>query len=213
MLDPRGREKRRVSLLECFEGSEPRFRDIWLRNKGNSHDIFHTNSLEVLDGRFADRDPAFAAGRVLVSMLWLDTVAVVDLDEKKVVWAQEGGFHRQHDPKLTDAGTMLIFDNKGGPGLSRVLEIDPFHRTLVWEYRGTEDEPFVSRTCGASQRLPNGNTLVTESDNGRAIELTRDKRIAWEYVNPHRAGPDGEYVACLFEMVRLPADFPTGWIR
>ncbi len=211
VLDAGGREKRRVSLLECFERSPPRFRDIWLRNKGRRADVFHTNSLEVLDGRFADRDGAFQAGRVLVSMLFLNTVAVIDLDERRVVWAQEGGFSGQHDPKLTDAGTMLIFDNKGGPGLSRILEIDPLDRSLKWEYRGTLEEPFLSHTCGTAQRLPNGNTLITESDNGRAFELTQDKRLVWEYVNPHRAGEDHEYVAVIFEVVRLPSDFPVGW--
>jgi hypothetical protein len=59
--------------------------------------------------------------------------------------------------------------------------------------------------------LPNGNVLVTESDNGRAFELSGDGEIVWEFYNPHRAGDRGEYVATLFEVVRLPPDFPTGW--
>ena len=32
--------------------------------------------------------------------------------------------------------------------------------------------------------------------------------MVWEFYNPHRAGERGELVAVLFEMLRLPADFP-----
>ncbi|HSN89535.1 MAG TPA: hypothetical protein VL025_22425, partial [Thermoanaerobaculia bacterium] len=56
--------------------------------------------------------------------------------------------------------------------------------------------------------LPNGNTLLTESENGRAIEVTPEGRIVWELYNPHRAGESNELVAVLFEVVRLPPDFP-----
>ena len=35
------------------------------------------------------------------------------------------------------------------------------------------------------QRLANGNTLITESVNGRAFEVTADGRIVWEFLAPH----------------------------
>ena len=75
-----------------------------------------------------------------------------------------------------------------------------------------EEDPFFTATCGTAERLPNGNTLITESDNGRAFEVTPDKEIVWEFYNPHRAGPDDEYIATLFEVIRLPSDFPTDWV-
>ncbi len=46
---------------------------------------------------------------------------------------------------------------------------------------------------------------------GRAFEVTRDKEIVWDFVNPHRAGPNNEYVGTLFEVIRLPREFPAGW--
>jgi hypothetical protein len=55
--------------------------------------------------------------------------------------------------------------------------------------------------------LWNGNTLITESENGRAIEVTRGGRVVWEFNSPHRAGPRSELVATLFEVLRLPPDF------
>ena len=92
----------------------------------------------------------------------------------------------------------------GDPGRqSSVTVFDPITRATVWHYRGSDGHPFHSRTCGTAERLPNGNTLVTESDNGRAFELSPDKEIVWEFFNPHRAGNDGQYIATLFELVRI----------
>jgi len=34
------------------------------------------------------------------------------------------------------------------------------------------------------QRLPNGNTLITEAASGRAFEVTPEKEIVWEFVSP-----------------------------
>jgi hypothetical protein len=206
VLDPDGRVRRRISLLECFERS-PYAR--LLRRMPPSGDIFHTNTLEVLDGRFADRDPAFRKGNLLVSVLKLDTLAVVDPERRTVVWARTGGWRRQHQPTFLDDGHLLLFDNTGaGPGRSRVEELDPRTGKVVWQYGGTPGADLFSKTLGSCQRLPNGNTLITESENGRALEVTRDHRVVWEFYNPHRAGERGELVAVLFEMLRLPADFP-----
>jgi len=43
--------------------------------------------------------------------------------------------------------------------------------------------------------------------------VTRSKEIVWEFVSPHRAGDRGELVATLFDLTRIPADSPPGWIR
>jgi hypothetical protein len=65
---------------------------------------------------------------------------------------------------------------------------------------------------GAVQRLPNGNTLVTESEGGRVIEVTRDGEIVWEFHTPHRAGDEDEFIATIGRMRRLPPDHPVAWI-
>jgi hypothetical protein len=76
-----------------------------------------------------------------------------------------------------------------------------------------EPAPFFSNFCGTAERLPNGNTLIVESDNGRAFEVTSAGAIVWEFHNPHRAGEEGEFIARLFDLVRLPPEFPTAWIE
>lgn len=209
VLDADGNETHRLSLLEAFERSP--FRDVWRTQPKRSGDIFHTNSIEVLDGRFAGRAPWLKAGNLLLSMLEFDCVAVVDPQTETVVMAWQDGFRKQHDPRILDDGGLLLFDNRGLGEASRVLEVDPATLRPVWSYVGTPERPFYSETCGAAARLPNGNTLITESDYGRAFEVTRDGEIVWEFYNPHRAGAQGQYVAALLEMVRLPVDFPLDW--
>jgi len=205
-LDPEGHPIRRISVLEAFERSA--FAPL-LRGMERSGDVFHTNTIELLDGRFAARDPAFRKGNLLLSVLKLDTLAVLDPDEGKIVWARKGIWRRQHQPTFLDNGDLLLFDNTGaGAGRSRVLEIDPRSGAVRWRFGGGPDVDLFSKTLGSCQRLPNGNTLVTESENGRALEVTHDGRVVWEFNNPHRAGERGELVAVLFEMIRLPPDFP-----
>jgi hypothetical protein len=210
ILGPDGAEKRRISLLEAFENSS--FAEIYHSQNRTRGDLFHTNSLEVLDGRIASRVPAFKRGRILTSMNNLSAIAVVDLEQKSVVWARKGGNSGQHDPKILDNGHLLLFDNRGTPGRSNVIEFDLGAGRPVWRYGGTKEKPFFSPRLGTAQRLPNGNTLITESNSGRAFEVTQDKQIVWEFYNPHRAGENGEYIATIFELLRLPPEFPTDWI-
>jgi len=37
----------------------------------------------------------------------------------------------------------------------------------------------------SAQRLPNGNTLITEGSDGRIFEVTRDHELVWEYISPY----------------------------
>jgi hypothetical protein len=111
-----------------------------------------------------------------------------------------GQHHAHLIPKgLPGAGHLLIFDNGGSSGYgfdtpiarngygglaratSRVLEIDPVKMELVWSYAA---EGFFSTNISGAQRLPNGNTLITEGAGGRVFEVTAQRKIVWEYMNP-----------------------------
>ena len=81
---------------------------------------------------------------------------------------------------------------------SRVIEFNPVTKDIVWEYSPAtlkfseelfgykEFSPFIS----SAQRLPNGNTLITEGSNGRIIEVTKDFEVVWEYVSPYAVAWD-----------------------
>jgi hypothetical protein len=207
ILDSNGKEKARYSLLEAFERSA-KHRKIWEESTRRHGDLFHTNSIEVLDGRFAAINPAFAEGNFLLSSRHLNTVFVVAPRPNEVVWALRAGFKAQHDARFLDDGTLMLFDNSGPRRASAVKVYDPSNNALRWEYAGSEVRPFHTQFCGTAQRLPNGNTLITESDNGRAFEIALDGTIVWDFYNPHRAGKNDEFIATLFRMDRLPPDFP-----
>ena len=88
---------------------------------------------------------------------------------------------------------------------SRVLELDPLTLEPVLEYSGSPEEPFFSSLMGTVQRLPGGNTLITESDFGRAFEVDAAGRIVWEFDSPHTAGENDEFVAVIPEFTFIPA--------
>ena len=77
---------------------------------------------------------------------------------------------------------------------SRVLEIDPVAMKIVWQYTPTEagflapmdSNRFYSPFISGMQRLPNGNTLITEGSDGRVFEVTPDHKIVWEFVSPYK---------------------------
>ena len=205
VLGADGAERRHYSVVDALRDSD--FGTLLTHSKGwegLQGDLLHTNTLEILDGKHAERSRAFKKGNVLVSMPAVDAIAVIDLDTNRVVWALTGMFEGQHDPTFVDTGNLLIFDNLSEPEGSRVIEVDPFTQDIAWVYRAEGETAFYSEFSGANSRLPNGNTLITESEGGRAFEVTPDKRIVWEFRSPHQAGDNQEFIAALLEMQRLP---------
>lgn len=208
ILNPAGKEIGQLSVLKALEKA-----NYPVKEKMESVDILHTNTIELLDGSLAQRLPAFKKGNILLSCCYFNLVCVVDFKAQQIVWTLSDMWKLQHLPTVLDNGNILIFDNRGGRGeQSRVLEFDPGTKKIHWLYEGTPAEPFFTAKCGYNQRLPNGNTLITESDNGRAFEVTPGKKIVWEFFNPHRAGKYNELIATLFELIRLEADFPLDWL-
>jgi outer membrane protein assembly factor BamB len=197
VLSPEGRELKKVSILDALVGSDyARLLDrvVWF----NKHDFIHTNNIDLIDAEAARVFPFGREGQVLLSFRELDAVAVLDLDSERIIWARTGNWMAQHDPDILPDGHLLLYDNLGNHGegdTTRLLEIDPNNGAEVWSYAGNSEQPFDSSVRGAQQRLPNGNTLITESSGGRLFEVTRDGRIVWEFLNPVRAqAPDGKAI-------------------
>lgn len=207
ILSPNGEELERISILDAFLDSDYAAALAPAHKQG---DILHTNTIELMDGRFAERHPLYTAGNALISIPSLNLIAVMSLTERRIVWTLGGLWTFQHQPTVLDDGRMLVFDNQGHHGKSKVVEIDPLTQEIHWAYRHTEAAPFHSQIIGSCQRLPNGNTLITESTKGRAFEVTRGGQIVWEFYNPERAGADQEFIACLYELVRIDSDYFTG---
>lgn len=150
-------------------------------------DLLHTNSIEWMHNKqLESRDPIYAAGNVLVSMRHQHAVAIIDWDAGQLVWAWgPGEILGPHDASTLENGNILLFDNGWGRGWSRVVELDPLTREIVWEYKAPTPTDFYSEARGSCQRLPNGNTLITNSNSGQVFEVTRDGDIVWEFLSPH----------------------------
>ena len=132
---------------------------------------------------------------------------------------------------LPGEGNILVFDNGGWAGYgapnpgasdgtktairdySRVLEFDPVTLEIVWQCTPKEMgflipldacrfySPFIS----SAQRLPNGNTLITEGSDGRLIEVTKEYEIVWEYVCPYFS--DDDNMNYIYRAYRAPYEW------
>ena len=114
---------------------------------------------------------------------------------------QTSGQHDAHliPEGLPGAGDLLVFDNQGEAGYpaqklavlpgSRVLEIDPVRKQIIWQYTAADSGQapwgFYSAFISSARRLPNGNTLIDEGMNGRFFQITPQGEIVWEYVSPY----------------------------
>jgi hypothetical protein len=210
-LDSDGKALRRFSVFDAFLNSD--FATyLFSTPPSNVGDYLHVNSIEYLTETRADALPFAKAGQVLVSLRNPGIVAVVDFDEAKVVWAMQGPWKLQHDPNILDNGNLLVFDNQGhmGPGgVTRVVEFDLQQQKPVWVYSGDADQPFQSLKRGSHDRLPNGNTLITESHAGRIFEVTMEGKIVWEYHTPERWRSTEPFIPYLRYARRYPNDWFT----
>lgn len=189
ILDDAGNVLEQASIYDLLSSDRTAFEfqtiDRMLETKLTVLDLLHTNSIEFMrQPESAPPGPLYSSDNVMISIRHQDTVAIFDWKNKKLLWAWgQGEVSGQHDATLLDNGNLLIFDNGLESGRSRVIELDPRSREIVWQYRG-EPEGFFTLSRGSSQRLPNGNTLVALSEAGEAFEVTRDGRIVWRFLNP-----------------------------
>jgi len=221
--DANGKELHRVAVSEVLEEIDwldlraafwehSRVRGYGLKQHGR-FDPFHTNALHILSADEATRlGGRFRPGDALISMAMLDTLAAVDRSSGKVRWWQQGPFGMQHQPRVTLDGGIAVFNNRYQPKRSAVQVFDPLTHRVVWQYGGSADEPLYSRRSGGVEILGNGNLLIVEAERGRALEVTREKAVVWEYRSPYRAGKGQDRVAGIYSMQRLP-ESKLSWLE
>lgn len=197
ILSPEGQELKRVSISKIFINSDfSNFEFVPVSPiKG---DLWHTNNVEILNEQVVAQFPTLKKGEILVSLKHIDSVAVVDLNKEQIVSIIRGEWRGQHDPDFLPNGNILLFDNLGHYGKgggSQIIEVNPISREIVWRYAGNEKDIFFSKIRSSQQRLPNGNTLITSSDQGRIFEVTPEQEIVWEFINPFRSPHDNQLTA------------------
>ncbi|MCB0714145.1 MAG: aryl-sulfate sulfotransferase [Ignavibacteriae bacterium] len=122
--------------------------------------------------------------------------------------AEDQQLFSQHDaewiaPDLPGAGHILTFNNgvrRPDGNYSSVDEIVPPYtpegtytrvegtaygpEEILWSYTASNPTDFYSSNISGAGRLPSGNTLICEGDNGRFFEVLPTGEIVWEYINP-----------------------------
>jgi len=116
--------------------------------------------------------------------------------------------HGQHDAHwivtgLPGEGNIMIFNNGqdrpdgdyssadeivppvDGSGIYELVVGSAYAPTDVWwSYTAPEPTDFNSPRYGGTQRLPNGNTLICNSDRGEFLEVNSSNEIVWRYISP-----------------------------
>lgn len=130
---------------------------------------------------------------VLMSLRTTSGILGVEKSTGELVWhIGHDIVAQQHTPVELPSGNILIFDNGNfRPGIatpfSRAIEVNPVTKAIEWEYTDELRTAFFSPYMGSAQRLPNGNTHITEAATGRLFEVTPAGKIVWEYVIPYFA--------------------------
>ncbi len=155
-------------------------------------------------------DERFNPDNIIINSREASFIAIINRATGKIVWRLGPNFkapwsqkvgpivaahHAHMIPKgLPGAGNILVFDNGGAAGYgganggylhersyTRVLEFDPITLKVVWSYGAASGpEHFICGAQGSAQRLPNGNTLITQADSGRFFEVLPTRETVWE---------------------------------
>jgi hypothetical protein len=125
-------------------------------------------------------------GVFMVSLKNFDQVVAINRSTKDIEWTlgaddNDAILHEQHNPDYieTEDGrpVVLVADSLNDRVVEYTREDDGWNRTWVLRGGGL-DEP------RDADRLPNGNTLVSDRRGHRFLEVTPDGEVVWEVYGP-----------------------------
>ena len=159
---------------------EWKFRDHGFKKVGGgkySDDWTHVNDIDLIEDRY-----------VMVSIRNFDQIILIDiLTDKIVSTLGEDGRHdimyEQHNPQYlvssNNIPTIIVADSENDRIVEYELSNDGTQNwEPTWILSGNFSWP------RDADRLPNGNTLITDSLNHRVIEVTPLGKIVWEVRSP-----------------------------
>ncbi|MFB6170403.1 MAG: hypothetical protein ABEJ06_04565 [Haloarculaceae archaeon] len=139
-----------------------------------------------------------APGRYLVSVRNANQVLVVTRGEGVTEVINADGdpslFYEQHNPQWLGDGHVLLADSEN----DRIVELRRDEATGRWEHTWSIDSAggYHFDWPRDADRLPNGNTLVSDTRNQRVLEITESGRVVWSRRLP----------ANVYEADRLPGE-------
>ena len=174
--------------------------------KQPSFEPIHANNIENLEWDI----PGIAKkGDWLITIRNLDRVLIVDPEKEEIVWQWgENIIDMPHHATFLQGDKILLLDNGAHQKSSRVIELDLRSKRIIWQYGRKPGQEFFTGTGGSAQRLPNGNTLIAETNSGHVFEVTAAGEIVWEWYAEYRT--EGRHKGkrkTVYRMMRLPYDF------
>ncbi|WP_313692966.1 aryl-sulfate sulfotransferase [Halorarum halobium] len=151
--------------------------DRFSHSGGGPHgeDWTHVNDVdEIRDGVF------------MVSVRNFDQTIAIDRESKEILWTLGSDddydvLNEQHNPDYIEGengtGTVLVADSMNDRVVEYARVDGEWEQTWVLEGGGL-DEP------RDADRLPNGNTLVTDRHGHRVVEVTPRGEVVWEFYTP-----------------------------
>ncbi len=149
-------------------------------------DTMHLNDVETFPDTM--EPGVFSRGDIMISLRNINTVLVFDPETLLAKHVSFGGFIRQHDPDFIDGNTISIYDNNHDSDFDQshhsriVIESATTGERSVF-FEGNAKTSFYSGLMGKHQWLENGNLLITEARNGRAMEVNPQGDVVWAYNN------------------------------
>lgn len=144
-------------------------------------------------------------GNFQISVRNFDMIIQVDPDTGEIVstTGQPGRtelLNRQHNPQLLeDHGSLVVADSEN----NRIVEINTTDERVIWEYTGPKGDPL--QWPRDANRMPNGNTLITDSRTNRILEVDESGNVVWEFRDQ-----DGEVIPLPYTAERLPEGESAG---
>jgi arylsulfotransferase ASST len=215
-------------LLGCLPGDWIHINSVSLLGKNqwyeSGDDRFHPNNLII-----SSRHASFIAiiDHNTGDIIWrIGPHYAKDSEEGQKLGEIIGPHHAHIIPfGLPGSGNIIVFDNGGIAGYgflgfpsqfrlySRVIEFNPITFEIEQEYmkktgiirlvRQGDYHRFYSPTLCNVQRLPNGNTLVTEGLSGKIFEITPENMKIWEWVTPDKKD-------FIYRAYRVPPEWVPG---
>jgi hypothetical protein len=123
-------------------------------------------------------------------------VIEVRIRDKQIVWEYEG-LNNPNAAELLHNGNVLISDENDNVAIE-VTHVYGSPSSVVHTYSQAGGLPFSG--VAFASRLPNGHTLITDSNNSRIVETDENGTVFWQFFTNTRSGSN-------------PAPAPTRAVR
>lgn len=161
-------------------------------------DLTHLNQVFMIK---KDYSPVLKRGYLLLSLRTQNKLIILNPEKEEIVWDYEDSVETTHSPSVLENGNILFVDNGIMRKWTRIVEIDPITKKVVWEY--TNKTLLNTRVMGSAQRLTNGNTFITSTQNSKIFEVNSAGEIV--YMMPNTS--NDEVITKTFErVVRLTGE-------